>query len=123
MTAGTCPSRRTARAAPLPTRSRATALICFTALIWWSFVNFREKPKAALRRPNRKRPRLQGCERTRRLIRARAARRNAGSGRRQADPRVPVTQPAHDRQGEENHPGLADDLAGQMVQRAEGQPE
>src|SRR3954453_22789905 len=81
MTAGTCPSRRTARAAPLPTRSRATALICCAALLFRSFVNFREKPKAALRRPSRKRPRLQGCERTRRLIRARAARRNAGSGR------------------------------------------
>src|SRR5215469_14173879 len=45
------------------------------------------------------------------------------SCRRHADPRVAAAQPGHQRNREENHPALADHLAEQKIERAEGKPQ
>src|SRR6516165_10369320 len=45
------------------------------------------------------------------------------SCRRQADPRVSAAQPGHERNREEHHPALADHLAEQKIERAEGKPQ
>src|SRR5690349_9516713 len=45
------------------------------------------------------------------------------SSGRQAEPLVAPAQPVHDRDGEEHHPGLADHLAREEAQAAEGEVE
>src|SRR4051794_20483071 len=88
MTAGTSPSRRVARAAPLPARPRDSASI----LMVWTMVVLRLVwvwPRSGPARTGRGYASLQGCQRARQLAHWRRRRNRAGAVRR-GDPGRPV---------------------------------
>src|SRR4051794_13684896 len=81
MTAGTSPSRRVARAAPLPARPRASASI----LMVWTMVVLRLVwvwTRTGPARTGNRYAGLQGCRRARQLAHWRRRRNRAGAGRR-----------------------------------------
>src|SRR3954447_12371235 len=113
MTAGTWCCRRTARAAALPTRSRATASICFTELIVVVLlIRKSRRPPCGGQSDGSAPPRVRadaaliGAATARRTVmrrghrlRRESSREGRGGSRRlEAEPGVALAQPADDRQ-------------------------